>query len=366
MRICLVGSKSCPPVIGGIEVFTYEIGRRLAASGAEVTVIVPRGQQLSREEELEGMRVVRVRAIRNRFSLKASMVPHEILEATRARPDIFHANDPACGVVGLLRLGWNNCVLTVHGIGFSHTEWPTPFRQGGIRLQRLAIEGADAVTCTDAMTESMLKCYRDDLRVIPPGVDTSMFSRGRHQRPEGFTHDKINILHVGRLTKVKGTDLLIESLGLLSKDTMDSISIKVIGTGPLSPLVARAARSFSSVQWLGEIPHDQIPPYFANADILIMPSRSEGVPISMLEAMACMVPVVGTSVGGISTYFDERHFVKIADTTAEAVAAALESAVRDRASMVRKAAEAKALIDSQFSWDVVTKQYMKLYEEILS
>lgn len=366
MRICLVGSKSCPPVIGGIEVFTYEIGRRLAANGAEVTVIVPRAPQLRREEQLEGMRIVRVRAMRNRFSLKASMAPHQILEAARIQPDIFHANDPACGVVGLLRLGWRNCVLTVHGIGFSQTEWPTPFRQGGIRLQKLAVEGSDVVTCTDGVTASMLKNYRDDLRVIPPGVDTLIFSRGRHQRPEAFEHGKLNILHVGRLTKVKGTDILIESLGLLSKDTMDSISLKIIGTGPLSPLVAKAAKLHSSVQWLGEMPHDRIPPYLTNADMLIMPSRSEGVPISMLEAMASMVPVLCTSVGGIGYYFDERHFVKIADTTAEAVAVAVESAVRERTSTVRKAAEAKALIDSQFSWDVVTKQYVESYEEILS
>jgi glycosyltransferase involved in cell wall biosynthesis len=73
-----------------------------------------------------------------------------------------------------------------------------------------------------------------------------------------------------------------------------------------------------------------------------------------------------TSVGGIGYYFDERHFVKIADTTAEAVAAAIESAVRERAAVAAKAEEAKALIDSRFSWDMVTKQYMELYEEILS
>lgn len=352
--------------MGGIEVFTYEIGRRLAANGAEVTVIVPRAPRLSTEEQVEGMRVVRIRAMPNRFSLKASMVPCEVLEAIKVQPDIFHANDPASGIVGLLRLGWRGCVLTVHGVGFSKTEWPTPFRQGGILLQRFAIEGADVVVSTDSMTASMLKDYKGDLRIIPPGVDTSIFSQGLHQRPDGFDPDKINILHVGRLTKVKGTDLLIESLKLLSRETLDSISIKIIGTGPLSPLVAKAAKSFPSVQWLGGLPHRDIPPYLANADMLVLPSRSEGIPISMLEAMACMVPVVGTSVGGISTYFDERHFVRIADTTAEAVAAALESAVRERTSLARKAAEAKALIDSQFSWDKVTKQYMALYEEILS
>jgi len=248
----------------------------------------------------------------------------------------------------------------------SRSEWPTPFRQGGKLLQRVSLVSADAVATTDEQTASLLRAHRKDIRIIPSGVDTSLFSRGRHAKPDSYESGKVNVLHVGRLAEVKGTDLLMDSLRLLSAETREMISLKVIGNGPLAPLVSEAAKSYHEVQWLGEVPHDRIAPYFANADMFVMPSRSEGLPISMLEAMSCMVPVVGTVVGGIGTYFDERHITKIQEPTAEAVATALESAVRDKATAAKKAAEAKTLIDSRFSWDAVTDQYLRLYEEILA
>jgi len=329
-------------------------------------VVVPRVPGLPSEETIEGVQVVRVRAVRHRLALKVSMAPEQVLTAMRKRSDVLHGNDASSGVAALLRLRWRSSVLTVHGTGVSPSEWAPPFRQGAILLQRLAVTGSDAVATTDERTASLLRAYRNDIRIIPPGVDTSSFSRRKHPRPGDFEHEKVNILHVGRLAKVKGTDLLMDSLQLLSAETRDRISLKIIGDGPLAPLVSEAARSYPAVQWLGEVPHDRIAPYFANADMFVMPSRSEGLPISMLEAMSCMVPVVGTVVGGIGTYFDERHLTKIPEPTASAVATALESAVRDKATAARKAAEAKALIDSRFSWDAVTDQYLKLYEETLA
>lgn len=366
MRVCIAGPKSCPPVIGGIEVFSYEVGRRLAARGTDVTVIVPRAPGQRREEGVHGIRVLRIPALRNRYSLKVSMVPQEIIEAVRAQPDIFHANDPPSGIVGSMHLRWRSCVLTVHGVGMSHSEWPTPFRQGGTLLQRIGAVGADVVATTDTRTASMLKTFREDVKVIPSGVDISLFSRGKHPRPTGFDERKINILHVGRLTEVKGTDLLVESLRFLSKEAREALSIKVIGNGPLASMVADATNSHPTMEWLGEVPHDEIAPYFCNADMLVMPSRSEGLPISMLEAMSCMVPVIGTLVGGIGTYFDERHLTVIPEPTPEAVARTIEAAVRDKGGLAKKASEAKALVDSKFSWEAVTDQYMRLYEETLS
>lgn len=366
MRICIVGPKSCPPEIGGIEVFAYEIGKRLAARGAEVTVVVPRGHGLANEQEIEGIRIVRVRAARNRFALKVSMIPDQIATAVRREPDVLHANDASSGVAALLRLRWRSSVLTVHGTGVSPHEWPPPFRQGAKLLQRLAVVGADAVTTTDEVTASLLRAYREEIRIIPPGVDTSLFSKGLHPKPDVFDNGKVNLLHVGRLAKVKGTDLLVDSVKLLPKEIRDALSLKVIGDGPLAPLVREAARSYPMVEWLGEVPHDRIAPYFAHADMFVMPSRSEGLPISMLEAMSCSVPVVGTVVGGIGTYFDDRHLTKIAAPTAEAVAASIEGAVRDRSGITRKSVEAKALVDARFSWDVIAEQYARLYDETVS
>lgn len=364
MHICLAGAKSCPPVIGGIEVFVFEIGRRLVSKGAEVTVIVPRGKNQKKMETVDGISVRRISAIRNRYSLKVSMMPGELRVGAEVRPDVFHANDPPSGIVSLLSSRWKSRVFTVHGIGVSPSEWPTPFRQGGRFLQSLAVEGATAVTTTDETTATMLRENRKDIVVIPPGVDTQTFGRATYPRPDIFDAGRVNILFIGRLTKVKGIDLLLESLDRINTDTLARIRLTVIGSGPLATVVQGYGTTKHQVRWIGEVPHRNIPNYLAHADLLVMPSRSEGLPISMLEAMSSGLPVVATTVGGISTYFDDRHLMKIESLTAQGVADAIELAVENKNLMEKRARNARSLVESQFSWDKATEAYLRLYEEI--
>ncbi len=365
MRICIAGAKSCPPEIGGIEVFAFEVGRRLVSQGTDVTVIVPRRGNKMRKEEIEGMTVRRVLAVNTRHALKVSMMPAELMVASGTRPDVFHANDPPSGVIARLSSRWKASVLTVHGLGVIPSEWSTPFRQAGLLLQRLAVRGATSVVTTDNKTALALGHYRPDIDVIPSGVDAKLFRRHGYTRPNRLEPDRINVLYVGRLTKGKGYDLLIDSLNHMRPDVLARIRLTVIGNGPL-PAESMTTNTHPDVlNWIGEIPHKDIPPYFANADMLVVPSRSEGLPISILEAMSAELPVVSSTVGGIGTYFDERYLTKINSITPEGVAKAIENAVDNRAKIQMKAGAARELVESQFTWDRVTDLYLRLYEKSL-
>ena len=365
MHICIAGAKSCPPEIGGIEVFAFEIGRRLVSSGVKVTVIVPRKKNQKKTEDVEGISVRRIWAINNRHALKVSMMPEELRVAAETRPDVFHANDPPSGVVSLLSSRWKASVLTVHGMGVIPSEWSTPFRQGGILLQRLAVKGATVVATTDRRTASLIGEYRKDVVVIPSGVDTQMFRKGTHSRPNSFEDGRVNILFVGRLTRGKGFDLLIDSLGCMRPDILARVKLSVIGDGPLAKAVEESKVPTGTVNWIGEIQHRDTPPFFANADLLVVPSRSEGLPISLLEAMSASLPVVSTTVGGIGTYFDDEHLTKIESITPDGVAKAIERAIDNRVLTQEKARTARELVESRFSWDRITAMYLRLYEESL-
>jgi len=364
MRICLAGAKSCPPIIGGIEVFVFEVGRRMVSEGAEVTVIVPRGRNQKRTEDVDGISVRRIRAIRNRYSLKMSMMPGELRVGAELRPDVFHANDPPSGIVSLVSSRWKNRVLTVHGIGISPSEWSTPFRQAGGFLQKLAVRGADAVTTTDSVTARMLSRYRNDITVIPSGVDTRTFRKGDYPRPSTLEEDKVNILFIGRLNKVKGVDILLASLAHIDPEVRKRLKLTIVGDGPMAATVREHSLDARQVSWIGEVPHAEVPAYLANADLLVMPSRSEGLPITMLEAMSSSLPVVATTVGGVGAYFDDRYLKKIESLTAQGVANAIEYAVNNKNEMSKRAKAARSLVESQFSWDSVASAYLKLYEKI--
>ena len=364
MRVCLAGAKSCPPIIGGIEVFVYEIGRRLASAGVDVTVIVPRRENERKQEEVDGISVRRVRSIPSRHLLKVSMMPGVLRVGSDEKPDVFHANDPPSGIVALAWSRWKSSVFTVHGAGVSPSEWPTPFRQGGRILQGLAAKGADVVTTTDGATAKLLGRYRDEVIVIPPGVDTQLLKKIGRSRPEVARDDRINILFVGRLTEVKGIDILFEGLSHISPEVAKRLALTVIGDGPLAAVVRNHASNRPEVNWIGQVPHAGIPAYFAKADLLVMPSRSEGLPITMLEAMSTGLPVVATTVGGIATHFDDRHLMRIGTLTPQGVAQAIEQAIENADEMTRRAKAARELVESEFSWDKVAEAYRQLYARI--
>lgn len=364
MHVCYAGPKSCPPEIGGIEVFVFEIGRRLASKGIKISVLVPGKKGSAKNDEVEGMRVRNVAAINNRYALKVSMMPQLLKAASRMKPDIFHANDAPSGVVGLARKHWKKTVFTVHGIGVGISEWPFPMRQGARLMQRIATRGADAVTTTDHFTAAWLRKDRDEIYVIPPGVDTQRFQAGAFPSPPCYDSEKTNLLFAGRLTRVKGVDLLVDALRLIPSEDLEKLNVTIIGEGPLAPLVREAARDLKNVHWLRSIPHADIPPYFTNADFFVMPSRSEGLPISMLEAMSSGVPVIGSVVGGISSYFDDNHLNVIGSLTPEGVAQAVLLSISNRSVAEQKARTACQLVRSNFSWDRIAERYLQVYQEL--
>lgn len=366
MRILLAGAKSCPPRIGGIEVFVFQLGKRLAARGFDVSVVVPRIPGERRTETISGMLVTRIPVIKERHFMKVSMIPNLVAAANHLRPDVFHANDPASGIASATRGQWSKSLLTVHGAGFSKSEWPTPFRQGGKLLQAIAVKCATRVVATDASTSELIKRIRDDVLVVPPGVDTNLFKEAREGGLCFDEKEKIQILFVGRLTEVKGFDLLVRSLEYLRPDVRERIRINVVGSGPLRRMIDETHPKRGILNWVGEQPHEAMPSFYASAHFMVMPSRSEGVPVAMLEAMSSGLPVVGTLVGGVGRIFDERHIFRIKEPSAEAVARSIEAAIDHNELLSERAKRAKELVTAQFSWDRMTERYLEIYSQYLA
>ena len=120
------------------------------------------------------------------------------------------------------------------------------------------------------------------------------------------------------------------------------------------------------VKFLGEIPHRDIAPFIANADLFVLPSRSEGFPISLLEAMACEVPVVSTMVGGVGTRLDDRYVTPIREPSAGAVAEALRYALQNPSVLRSRAEAARGLVEKNYSLDSMTQMYCDIYERLVN
>jgi glycosyltransferase involved in cell wall biosynthesis len=158
---------------------------------------------------------------------------------------------------------------------------------------------------------------REQIRCIPYGVDTERF------RPRGEIADLGEgavVLGVGRLVAEKGFGDLVAAAATMSRRPR----VAVLGEGPLAgELRELAGRLGVDLVLLGGV--DNVVPYLRRADAVAFPSRCEGVPNAMLEALAVARPVVATTTGGIPDVVrDAEHALLVPPADHHALATALE------------------------------------------
>lgn len=190
-----------------------------------------------------------------------------------------------------------------------------------------AVAGADAVIAVSrdlARQAAALGADPGRVSVVYNGVDSSLFHPGSRERVKsslGYASDARLIVFAGNLVPVKGLDVLLDALALVARSG-SSFRCVLIGDGPLrDPLRTRAeALGISShVQFAGARPLRELPDWFRAADVVVLPSRSEGVPNVLLEASACGTPFIASRVGGIPEIAPPHSLVEAGNSAELAV-----------------------------------------------
>lgn len=233
---------------------------------------------------------------------------NEMIIATWLYPDCVAAARIAAG---LGKSVW----FKAHGSDRFHLENP---------VRRRAVLGACNMArgifcnCADMAIELMKAGIPENkLHVVEHGIDCMMFRRRpRHVVLEelGFPgRDERVILFVGHLAGVKGPDRAILALAALVRNSRArkecAVRLIMAGDGPMRSGLERMAAAegiADKVTFLGDQAHDRIAALMNIADCLCLPSRSEGMPNVVLEALAVGLPVVATDVGGVSRYVKEQ------------------------------------------------------------
>jgi glycosyltransferase involved in cell wall biosynthesis len=249
----------------------------------------------------------------------------------------------------------------MHGLGIHESDWPTPFRQGIGMMQRKALRSAAHVFCTDARTREAIRRLRDQADILSSGVDPAQFDRAALPRPREYEDGAFTVLWVGRLAKVKGIETMLEAMKLVERSERERMRFVFIGDGPYRADLLRTASSVKEIRFLGQVDHSGIAPYVAHADAFVLPSLSEGLPISLLEAMAAGVPAVATDVGGISSQIDREALALIPPGEPRKLAEAVARLQDDRAFARKLGERGKAHVSAQFSWDGVVDRIEEAY-----
>ncbi len=217
---------------------------------------------------------------------------------------------------------------------------------------------------------------RGKLRYIPNGVDSAIFRRDSSRRDAlrrelGISDDEIVVMSLGDLRAAKGVLVFLNAiLDILS--VSPSVSILIAGGGPLRSLVQQwLTKNNSQISHrvrtiLRHIDEHEVPDLFNSCDIFVLPSFWEGLPLTMLEAMACGACTVASAVGDIpyvihhgdnGLLFHPGDSKDLALCVRELI---LDSKLRE--SVRRKAVESM----KSFDWDQIADQYYAVYSEITS
>jgi glycosyltransferase involved in cell wall biosynthesis len=149
---------------------------------------------------------------------------------------------------------------------------------------------------------------RKKIFLIPPRCNSKLFNKKNidPQKPEHLAQNKYNILFVGNLIFAKGVDILLEAFALIEKEYSD-IGLVYVGDGEEEAhLISRSSELGvdKKVMFVGRLEYKLIPSIMHYSDILVLPSREEGVGRVILEAMAMKLPVIASNIGGIPLVID--------------------------------------------------------------
>ena len=209
------------------------------------------------------------------------------------------------------------------------------------------------------------KVPSDRIVMIPNGIETKAFLV-RTVRPETAAEAPLTVALIGRLSFEKGIDLFIQAAARVLED-LPQTRFQIIGDGPdrlpLQQLINTLNIS-GSVALLGR--RDDMPAVYATADIVVSSSRQEGLPISLLEAMASGCAILATAVGEVPSLIDDLQTgLLVQPNDVHALVTGLKALLGNVSLRIQLGTAAQHRVQSEFSALQMTERYQRLYNRVL-
>lgn len=372
-RVSLVLAES-GRAVGGTERVVWELATRLPRNRFEVRVWLsddPGVDEFAAALEAQEIPVDRVGEVDSRWDWKGMLQTWRKLRGSRASLLHVHHVWPAAdrylaSLAGLA--GIPHFIVTEHIVG-------QPNSAAQKSLKRRELMRADAVTAVcSAVADSLARDYgvpRQRLRVVPNGADppdeNAEWEEARTWR-EKLGAGQLRPLWVSaaRLEEQKGHDVFLAALAELNRRGVE-FTAAIAGEGSKRLELERqiAERGLGSrVRLLGQL--ENLGPLLLAADAVVLASRWEGLPLTLLEALARGRPVVATSVGGIPDVIEDNVTGRlIASGQSTPLADALADFARRSDAALKLGRNGQRRVRESYGWERVVEQFEAVYDEVL-
>ena len=391
-RILLINHEY-PPLGGGSGNTTRHVAKSLARLGHKPYVLTAGRSDLPRDELVDGVTIRRLAARSRREGAQDDRARAGSADIMRFMASAMLAAPALCrqwkmdaalvffaasgGPIGwmLKRVNRLPYVLALqHGdvplpaTDDDHESGPLPKsvfgKLAGAGLDYLWRDAGVMVANSDGLAE-LARRHRPSSRVtvIPAGADVDGITPKEDYSPRG----DVRLLYVGRLAKQKGLDVLLPALAKISSALKWKLTL--VGDGPEWPVVAALAARLAMIDrielrgWQG---WDVLPEIYRSADIFVLPSRDEGMPAALLEAMATGLPVVGTRIAGAGeAVLHGKTGLLVPGGNSEALADALTQLIADPSRWEPFGRAGRARAETYYSWTNVAEKWLEVIEQAI-
>lgn len=278
------------------------------------------------------------------YAVEAAMVARWMEQRGLRHLHVHFGNEAAA--VGTL-------VKTLAGVGLSLTiHGPDEFDDVPGQQLRRKVEAADRVVCISQFARSQLMrlsapAHWAKLQLCRLGVDPQRFVPAAEPRPAG----PVRLLSVGRLTPAKGQLLLVQACAELRRAGLP-FHLTIVGDGPDRARLEEAVQHNelqSRVRFTGSLNQAQVREELARADVFVLPSLAEGIPVVLMEAMASGVPCVSCPVNGIPELIEhDRNSLLATPGDVPSLALQLRRLIEDAALRQRLAEAGRVQVEQHF------------------